>query len=294
MILVVAEDPNNAITDFMQSVRALFPVSSTFRVHKDNITSALDVVKGPPMLSPNWLTIINIKRMSDSQLIKLLSYEENVNIIHTSMSSEFDDIKLRLSSLDISYQYVDNLHPSKKVIIDYIVSELDTSEALAKFIAKRCGYYIPRIYEHVSLLASSGIDITKENIRKYTNNYGTASIITLVEHVIGYDTAPQKAILSLLNNYRYSVKYLFQTLKTELDNILIGYDHILTGQLSYNNYTDFKVDNLSLSEYKLRKILNYFSCISYERVYFIKCLAENETNYTIPNLFKFIKSGGEV
>lgn len=294
MILVVAEDPNNAITDFMQSVRALFPVSSTFRVHKDNITSALDVVKGPPMLSPNWLTIINIKRLSDSQLIKLLSYEENVNIIHTSMSSEFDDIKLRLSSLDISYQYVDNLHPSKKVIIDYIVSELDTSEALAKFIAKRCGYYIPRIYEHVSLLASSGIDITKENIRKYTNNYGTASIITLVEHVIGYDTAPQKAILSLLNNYRYSVKYLFQTLKTELDNILIGYDYILTGQLSYNNYTDFKVDNLSLSEYKLRKILNYFSCISYERVYFIKCLAENETNYTIPNLFKFIKSGGEV
>lgn len=292
MNFIVAEDPNNAITDVMSVVRSKYPNSSVYRINKDNFDQAIKVVKNPPMLTNHWLVVINPNRMTVSQARRIGELNNNLNIFNVVRSNDLDTVKDLMEKAELDYQYLDNLHPSRQTIIDYIMKELQVDEKLAKYIGKRCNYYIPRVYESVLLLSIVDEQISKSVVSKYTTNYGTASISTLVEHIIGYEHKAIRPLLNLIDNYRHGTHFLFKTIKEELENILTGYELIMSGQLSLKNYTTFKSDELKVSAWKLKKILDYYQTVSFEKLYFIYVMFCREENEDVPTLLKYIKSGG--
>lgn len=292
MNFIVAEDPNNAITDLLGTIRNQYPNSSIYRVHKDNFDSAIKIISKLPMLSSGWLVITNPNKMTVNQIRRLCALEDNLTIFNVTKSSDFDKAVELLTKADVEFKYIDNLHPSKDRIINYITEELNISKDIAKYIAKRCNYYIPRVYESVLMLQVVDGEIDKKVVSKYTTNYGVASVASLVEHIIGYETKNKKTLLGLINNYRYGMPFLFKLVLEEIEQILTGYRLIMTGQLSFKNYSTFKSDELKCSEWKLKKILDYFQVVSYDKLYLIYTLLCAEKAQTVTVMIKYIEGGG--
>lgn len=292
MVYIVAEDINLPLTDFVGDVCAKYSSSSILRVNKNSSEYVQKQIKTSPLLDPHWLVLINPNRMSEASLKNIVSYEENMFLVVCATKGDFEEICDTFNALEIEYSAINNLQLSKTAIKDYIQEELACDENAADYLAKRNRYFIPRIYNAVCLLKDAGIEPTRANITKYTENYSIASVTNVVEAILGYKKASKKNVLALLSNNKHAPIYLYKNVLKEIEDVLLAFDYIRHGALRYNNYTEFSSEGLKASPYKLKKYLDYFQEISFEKIYLLYTLLQREEKKDVTTLLKYVMNGG--
>ena len=272
MNIILLEDSRFPVGSFIAKVRQKFPRSSTLYINNKNFFDNLETLREKPLLTKCYCVITN-EKLSEAQFKEIFKMD-NLNIVHLSNKNKLQDVKDVLSNLNVKYNIVNNLKPPKEVVRQYVIEQLGVSDADAKYICNRHKYHIPTIVNSVAVLSTFSV-INRKTIKEYTVRFGNVSFYSLLDVLLGLDTKVSvQSAIKLIYSYRYGFGYILDFLKNELEKFLCIYDYMSRGLISLANYMDFTPDIedkvfRKIGEYQLKKIIEAYSILSYEKLYFI-------------------------
>jgi hypothetical protein len=301
--IILAEDYNYPIGSFIDKVRSRFPRTSQISVNSNNIHDIKKIAKSPPLLKEGWLILFFLRDYTP-QIMKDFDIPENLNVIIVRSADALAEVSRLFTINGIVHNVVNNLNPDNKTIVSYVMRELSVSRDIAEYIAKRHNYYLPQVTESVEILRNLD-DISRDSIKKYTRKSADISFNSLFDYIIGVErksdrwgnskSATPAKIASLLENYRYGADFIFKFIVKRFDSYLYVYDKLMEGNLSLENYLNFyevnKSEMKNISEYLLKKIINSFSMVSYEKLWYLSNVykRELEKGATLTGLIQLLR-----
>lgn len=294
MNIILLEDNRFPIDSFLQKVYERYPRSSILHVNNRNFSDVLPILNDKPLLTRNWCLIISDK-LNGNQYSKLMK-GDNLNIIHLSNKNKFPEMKNLIFELGFKATYVNNLQPDKEKIIDYVKDSLNIEYSEAKYICGRHRYHIPTIVNTISVLSTFDV-VDRKTIKNYTTRFGTISLYSLTDKILGLDNKITKQqMVKLIHSYRYGFSFILSFLVKELEKFLCVYDYMERGLIGLDNYLDFEPDMedkvfKTISEFQLKKIINAYSVLSFDKLYFIY-LHVKKIKPKQSNIYKLILIGG--
>lgn len=282
MNIILAEDRNYPLGSFVIGVRDQFPASSTITLHNKNIREVRKALKTPPLYTAGWL-VLSYLRSIDENLVQEFNSEDNVLVYVVRNNDDLEEFKRVFLSSGLSFSVVDNLHPDKETIREYIRKTLGVKPSLAKFIAARHNYYLPMIYESVEILKSLQ-PVTKKVVTSYTRPSSSISFNGLFDYIIGVDTKRSYSeCVELVHSYRFGLDFLIKFIVNRFKSYLFLYERIIEGSLSLDNYQEYYEKNRTnlkdVNIYTIKKVLQAFSEVSYDKLWFLACLYERELEH---------------
>lgn len=290
MNFILLEDSRYLLSSFWNKVYENFPQSSRITVNRRNFAETEKIIKSSPRLTKHWLVNVD-RRLTLQQLISVLS-KNNLNVIQLESKSGAEELYNDLLDNNIETTIINNLKPKDSEVVIYVAKALDINLEDAKYICRRHRYYLPAIMDSVAILEIVG-EVNRKSIKKYTRRFGSVSLFTLVDYLLGLETrASKKRIIELIMSYTYGFDFLIEFIKKELDKYLCIYEYVSTGALTSENFLDFEppsTDNVyrTISKYAIQKIIKAYSELSFEKLYFIYLMV-NKIEGRKDNIYKLI------
>ena len=246
------------------------PSSSRIYITAKNYQKVISKLNTRPVLTPYWLVIIS-PRLSISQILSVLGFANNLNIIETATKTSFTDMRAALLNQNVEFKILDNTKVDHNDAINYVLQNLKIEVDDRKYLCKRHGYYFPKIVESVKILSGFN-EITRPLIRKYTDSK-TVYISQITEVLLGIGKTTKPAAVDCIYEFRHAFKYLLNTISEDLDLYIFIFGEVSSGFLSLVNVRDYECDDSAFkaaSVYKREKIVNAFRNVSFDRLLYIK------------------------
>lgn len=278
------------MSSFWNKIYYNFPQSSRITVNRRNFVETEKIIKSSPRLTKHWLVNVD-RRLTLQQLISVLS-KNNLNIIQLESKSEVEELYNDLLDNNIETTIVNNLKPKDSEIVLYVSNALNINLEDAKYICKRHRYYLPAIMDSVAILEIVG-EVNRKSIKKYTRRFGSVSLFTLVDCLLGLDIkTSKKRVIELIMSYTYGFDFLIDFIKKELEKYLCIYEYIALGALTSENFLDFEpplTDKIyrTINKYSVQKIIKAYGELSFEKLYFIYLMV-NKIDGKKDNIYKLI------
>lgn len=280
MIIILAEEMRYPIGSFIDRAKKTFPVTSIINCTRDNYEAVVKRVSKPPSLSRGWLIFANLgARNLSSALVSDLEREHNSVIFIVRNRDSLREFSITLEELGFSYETVDNLSPSKELIVNYVLSQLNITEKDATYLVNRHNSYLQKISESVEILRPLP-KVTRADIKKYTQRSADISFDDLFKYIIGQEQISHGSAVSLVKRYRYGIKFLVKFITGRFEFYEKVYDYVLSGQLSLINYIEFvnerKQEFKSVSQYNVKTAVEAVGIVSHEKLIQLKAMYDKE------------------
>lgn len=273
MLYVIYEDNFYNITNVISQVKEKYPNSSTLYLYKDNTEYIINEVKDRPLLTDGWLIITS--ELLTSYVIDKLNTKDNDVIISVNSRNKFESIIDRYNSKLIEFKFLDSTKSDKKSLVAYARKELNTSFAIADRLCSLCRYNSRLVVDNIMLL--KGVDnINLDNISRYVETQSSVNIQTVLLAILGYRGTYKfnyKACIKFLHNYRYAYKYLTRYFKKELLSVIEIYEQVDMGNLSLENYKDFR----KIKTNHIKTYIKLRDQVSFEYIYYVYEVISNLT-----------------
>lgn len=276
MIYILIEKTINGACSLLEELRSKYKTETIINLTNRTKLTSLDAYATKPLTSAGWLFVChnNVEPNIHQRLAALSEVPGNTVIFNVTNEKSARPIKERLNELDIRYKTVNNLHPDKEAIVQYILKNINTDYEVAEYLCERCGNYLPVIVDNVYLLNSFEY-VTKEDVKRYTKAHNDLPIYSLMDFITqSDDNMTYSKAIKIVYQYRFGYSHLVTYLQESFNEYVEVYKVINAAELHYGNIASFikETDNKTihnLSEYKVRKILNAYSHTSFERLLFL-------------------------
>lgn len=291
MNIILIEETKYDVGSFMKKLNNKYPVSSRITLNRNNYINGVKAIQTRPLLTKEWLVVFG-EDVPIKVVASIFSNPKNVNVFLLSSDKNLEDIKVELHSLKADFKILNNLHPPKSEIIEYVMTHLDVSYVDAKYICSRHKYYIPTIVNSVYILSTFD-HVDRNIIKTYTKRFGNVSFYSITESLLGVSDIKREKVVELVYNYRYGFDFLLKYIKKDLAHYRLIFELIGEGLLTLDNYTsldlkDKRGDEFNkIKKFQVRKIIELYSKISIGYLYFIQT-AVNEIKPRYTNIYKLI------
>jgi hypothetical protein len=300
MNIILAEASRYPIGSFMDEVKKKYTAGSILYCTSNNLIEIRKKIVSPPIYSRGWVLIFSLKTYDESTLESFDS-PDNVCIYIVRSRDDLETLSIKMSLADLEYIKVDNMDPPKYKVVEYIQSELKIEEDLAEYIYNRNRGSLARVARSVDLLYGVNT-ITKAVIQRYTDPSPVVSYQDLFDYIIGVPIKYQhKDVLKLIKQYRHGVKYIMKFIYERFESYLEIYEHIEVGDLSIENYDDFKskysAKYKDMTEYSFKKAVESYRTVSRDKLYYLYWLYKKEVGdrgsvISLLLLLRLSKEGG--
>lgn len=261
MNILLIEDKVYNTGSIVEKMMNGYPTTSTIIVNKGSrkIQESLYKLKTPPIFTDNYLVIIQPGvKLEDVE--KFMS-EKNLVIVYTPNSKKNEYL---VELKQYGAKVLDNFNLSKSKLIDYVKDNLVINESNANKVCKKCGYYLPYVWEAVSVLKNLEGEVVEEHIKLYVDNKHNIMPRDIYNYIIGYRNLNRTAIIKYLYDFRYAFKYLKKSTIGYGDAVLEIYNLMITGELTGENYLEYSFPKkIDLTDYQKKIIiLEIFPTIS--------------------------------
>jgi len=276
--IILAEDRNYPIGSFIDLVRKEFPHSSCITLTDNNYLDMRKSIKTPPLLTKGWFVLVFVNKLT-TDILQYVNVEDNVTIFVVRSNEELAEVERLFAIADIRPKIVNNLKPEQSKVLKYIRQELGVDLGLAKYIAKRHRYYLPKVFESVEVLKVVP-KITRDSVKRYTRASSDMTFPGLFDFIIGVGKFDYNRASTLVSSYRYGGDFLFKYTLKRFKLYLMLYDKILEGSLSIDNYKAWyeanKKELKDISEHLVKKVLEAFGEVSYDKLWYLSNLYQSE------------------
>lgn len=295
MIYILLENTINGACSLLEELRSKYKSETIVNLTRNTKLTSLDVYATKPLTSAGWLFVCHDCLESNIclRLNALADEQGNMVIFSTNSEKNAKPIRERLTDLKIKYKIINNLHPDREAVIQYVLKNLNTEYDVAEYLCKRCGDYLPVIVDNVYLLDSLE-EVTKEDIKRYTKAHNDLPIYSLMDFIMqSDDNMTYSKAIKIVYQYRYGYSHLVSYLQESFKEYVEVYKAINSAELHYGNIASFikETDNKTvhnLSEYKVRKILNAYSHTSFERLLFLNSHIQTLSKSNSYEVYKLI------
>lgn len=298
MIIVLLEKSDNLINPFMDKLFQKIPRSCRAVINKKTAHDKIRSYKQPPLLAAGWLLIVSTE-ITNTQinLVNTMS-EQNYIVFNCNTKKSFNELQERFIDLGVKYSIVDNYVVSKDQIVKFIINNLQVSEEDAKYLARRQNYYIRSVVSSVNILKTLP-KVDRDAIKKYTSKQDSIPIYEIFNYIFKLDECKldYSAAIKLVYQYRYGFSHILNYLKDTCDLYLYIFELMVEGQLTLQNYKDFRNDTTdkkikNITEYQLSKIVTHFEVISVEYLFFVRQTVDGieDDIAGIPDFINFLKA----
>lgn len=295
MLYVVLESEFNVITPIEDAFIQYYHESSIVRIgSKDLSAQDIEKVKQPPLFNREWLIICGEIR-TDS--IGMLKPDSNTIILKVTKKHKLNVLLEAVRK----YQYVliSNMTIEHETMIQWIVSELGTTQSIAQRIYKRAGGRTKLIVTGVQQLSGMQ-NITAKTVDQYIESAHTVNISMLVQYVLGISSnVSYDGIIQFLYTFRHARTWLRDCLVSEILIYLEVFKEMDRGNLDITNFRQFKTytENKiisALSEYRLQCIVESHRYVSTELVYYLwlYCQSIHSGVTGVRQILMLVKTGG--
>lgn len=299
MLYLIYELERSPIGSFEDSLN-VGPPSSKLSLVDDTFDIVFEALKTKPLLTSTWTVSIS-PYMERSKIVRLLNEYGNSNnifIIKCTNKGKFTDIENTLIENKINYSLIDNSIVDKSYLVDFIKRNINyVDEDIPMMICKRVRYNVQKVINAVDILSTLDV-VNKDTVKRFVDTASSSGFFDITLSLLGLSVKSSKSkVLNLMYQYRYGYKYIFRSVKKDLNDFRIIYNYILDGELSMDNMLDFQPKGDSnfkkISKYKKRVIIESFQFLSLEKLYIIQSLVENipETWRDYYNLVNLVGSG---
>lgn len=299
MIVVVWEDANNCINSIVNTLTDKFPKDARYYLSKKPQASEIELLTRPPFVFIGWLIYANKKTN-----VKLLAQlddcrSQNIILIRVTNQNDYKDLESKISSLNT--KFFDNHTVSKEQLIKWISSELSCPEDVAKYLYNRTGGFMREIVFAVQNLKRTGKEVTRKLIRELVAKNQNASMLDVVEYLIGITSAhtSKSDIFATIYRFRYAESWLVETIKTELDNYIKVYKLVASCTLTIQNYSEqallLQDDEIQkMPNWKLKRMILNYGKTSLERIILTRSMFESmgKSYFNLIKLIQLLSIGG--
>lgn len=275
MNILVVENKSSCIKSIVGDLRSRFPNPSILTVDSRNFFDSKNILETPPVLTKKWLVFLN-PRLSIKQMAHVME-GDNLNVIHLSNVGKGKELYEELLNEGVEISYCDNTKASKEDLIDYVLDNLNINAVDAKYLCGRHMYNMKKIIESVNILRYFD-NVTKKEIRNYTERFNRIGIPQLVETLLGVPGCKSpKQVIEVIHRYRYGFDHLLTYVKNEIETYIETFDLIRCGDLSLENFQTYEFTSKNLkkvSRYKIKNIIESFQYLSYDKLYLMKVKVE--------------------
>lgn len=289
MNYILIEPKDVPIGSLKSKILSTVPQSSVMNINRGNAFESLKTLRLPPLLTDNWLVFIN-DRVSYDNIKNIFSITENNNIVHFEVTSKAEEVVNKLIEDGVGVKVINNNKLDKDEVEEYVSSSLDLSIEDTKYLCRRVRYNVKKIVESVNILSLLDA-VERKDIKQYTNRSSKASVSDIVDKLLGYpNKRGTKGLVDLIYDYRFGFSYLKEYILKEINDIMMTYSAISSGELWLDNYQDFKGDAKmkSISKYRLAKYIEMYRVVSIDKLYLTKLKIEALRNNEIHLLLSYI------
>jgi hypothetical protein len=243
------------------------------------------IYESKPYYSERWI-LMHIGKPSKNFLSSVSKFIADVIFICSS-SSEYLEMKELLASKNVDYLAIPGM--SKEDKITFVKNKLNgihvvgDAEKEAKYLIKRCGWYIPSVKKVLQRLSKLE-HVSRKEIKSLSEDMHGGNFNDIYLMMIGmYISARRKqAALDLLYGFKYAYDFVFKTLREESKLTLGFYKDIYAGELLPYNILEYCASK-SVSVHKVRRAMWLYHNINYDVVYLVDCIL-NKLRPSILNL----------
>lgn len=283
----MVEKKDNIINLFRDKLYEQYPRSSRLNLNSKTIDSIKPYLHSRPILTSNWLVEINYRL--NVKTIKDILQLNNINLITVYSTEDMESKRDELATNGFKFTIFDNSKIDKQDLIDYISKELDINNDLAKFIYNRSKGYVKDIAIAVSIISTLP-SIDKKVIREYTYGRSPVGLFAVVDSLLGISEFPMKKIVQVVYDYRYGFEFLLKFISKQLEDYLVIYNYIESGQLNLDNYREFNPDDSAykkISSYVVLRVIKLYSKVSKTLLYFLLNKIES-INPSVYNIYELL------
>lgn len=290
------------INNFLDGVTAKYPMSCRLYLNKKNFQDSIHFFEERPVLLSHYMVVLSTN-MAPKQTVQAMKGNHLV-IQQIKAIEDLQDYVNELNKGNIEFKFVNNRSKKDMDVVKWVASELPISLVDAKYLCNRHkiriggisnsstdSFNLRAVINSVNTLEPFE-KITKSIIKKYTEKKVQTSLNSIVDGLLGVNKVDKKKIVQTIESYRYAFDYVLEFVNKQLDKYLIVYSLIDEGELSFENYKEYKpameipLYN-KISEYQKRKILDTHARASFELLYLMKqCVAKIKPKDT--NIFELI------
>lgn len=284
MNILVAENRNNCLKSIIVDLRSKFPNPSIITVNSDNYYEVLKILETKPILTKGWLVMLHPK-LSVQQMAHIMDMG-NLNVIHISNPHKAKELHESLVENGVECRYFDNTQATKEDLVAYVESNLnityeDAVYLVNRHIGNRDKANVSKVIHSVTILSTLD-KVTKKEIQNYTTRFNSVGVPQLVERILGLPNPRNtKQLVEVIYKYKYGFGHLLKYIKKEINLYISLFDLIRTGDLDLTNYQTFEFTDKELKRlapYKIKKIIESYSYLSYDKLYLIKLKIDSIQN----------------
>lgn len=272
MLVLLLESEYNCINSVVDFLTAKYDKKSVVKIDSKRVDK--DVIADlshKPLLDNGWLVICSSK--VPVAAVKAINKVYNNVVIKVTSYSQL--VSVQESLANVEYQFIDNYVLEEETVKEWIKDKLQCRKSDAALIYSRCGKKLRYIVSAVDTLHLLD-DVDAYAICKYIEKVNTVSVADITLYLLGIqqDAVSEKEVLKTVSQFRYAYKWLLNTIETELLTYQKIYEFIARGELSLQNYRSFRETCsdkkiTGISEYKLKQIINSFSDVSMEYLFYL-------------------------
>ena len=300
MIFILCENTIDSICSEMDKFYARYPESARVKITKEFFKENTSAYSQPPLTAERWLFICSGMYVKKNLTVLNTLAEKNVVLITCTTLAAGQEILEYYSEAENKPRIIDNTDPGEVKLIQYVMKELGTNQEIARYLCKRCGFYMPKIIRAVRTLSIKD-SISRVDIRKYVPAGLQYNVYDLANWMIGnrrkymtYEDA-----IGVVYEYRFGYKYLFKYLSDFFSAYLVVFKAVSNAELTEENVHSFVSNSKdksikALSEKRVQVMVSTFSTISVDKLFFIQYhLAKINSNrfelYKLVALLKTLK-----
>lgn len=299
MIVLVYEDFKTINKSILGALKERVPKSATMYSSGDNIDSIVTSLSTKPIMSEKWLVIVTVRELK-KPLLRLANYDALVVFLFRR-KGDFDTALETVNTEGIQCSAINNMLVSKETMLAYVETEANVPADIAKFICYRHNFYQQKVMETVEFINLTGIR-DKKAISEYTRASNSITYQEVFDYIIGVrkeafirrnlerKVTPKK-VYSFLYEYRFGYKHLLKYIVKRMELYLIVFNEAIVGNLSLENYSDYKrtVESLEKQpDYLIKRALQDMQWISLDHLFLLSALYEKELDNG--SLFSFINT----
>ena len=263
MFIIILENTINNVCSEQAVFLKKYKPSERGYISKSIKLSDMVLYNQPPLTAGGWLLLCeNDLSQSIFSMLKRLP-DFNVILFNVSTRNSLNDLVIRLTSVGIQANVIDNLKPEKERVVRYIMENCNSEEEVASYLYDRYSGYMPDIVTTVFYMRGFDV-VTKANIRKYGVQRGKYAIFHLAEYLIGASTTINyKDAVRIVYDYQYNFAYLVKYLRGYVKQYIALFMDLESGDLSLKSLKSYKPPKVlaDVHEYQLKKMIE-----NYQRV----------------------------
>lgn len=267
--------------------------SQIVHINRNTPATKITSYKNPPLTKFGWLLVCDVG-VSDTVCGLMRCADNNIYLFTVNTVHQKDELVNELNRRCVVInKIVDNRRPQKDVVVDWIISQVNTDKSTAEYIYNRSKGYMKQIVYNVGLLSALN-SVRKDDVRKYTKGSDNDSPLVLVNHLAGIERIDKSRAVRIIYKYRYAKDFLFKFLTSTLKEYIDVFDMMYSGELTMENHLEIHSDKNSrisgINKYRLTKILESFSKISLDRLYYMYAnIKKLGVNFSIHKLILLTK-----